>query len=98
MTQEQFDKLKFGDLIDVDFNYSNIHIKGRGVVTQKYPTSNFWMDLEAVVLEASGDRRTGALPMESCTIIPVETPLVTNANSENCLTQIINVLKQYGKV
>lgn len=94
MTKQEFDNLKFGDLIDVDFNFSNIHIKGKGVVTQKYPTSAFWMDLEAVVVEANGERRTGALPMESCEIIPV----VTNSNSENCLTQVINVLKQYGKI
>jgi hypothetical protein len=94
MTETQFDKLKIGDRITVDFNFSNIHIKGNGVVIKKYPTADNWMDLEAIVEESDGSTRQGPLPMESCEIIPV----VINANSENCLTQIINVLKQYGRI
>lgn len=94
MTKLEFDNLKRGDRITVDFNFSNIHIKGNGVVIKKYPTADNWMDLEAIVEEADGGMRQGPLPMESCEIIPV----VINSNSENCLTQIINVLKQYDKI
>ena len=95
MTKLAFDNLKIGDKITVDFNFSNIHVKGNGVVIKKYPTADNWMYLEAIVTEADGSTRQGPLPMESCEIIP---PVVTNSNSENCLTQIINVLKQYGKI
>jgi len=96
MTHEEFINLKVFDLILVNFYFSNIHIEGKGVVTRIYPSDNNWMDIEAVVVEADGGTRQGPLDRESCQVIPKET--ATTSNAENCITQIINVLKQYGKI
>jgi hypothetical protein len=100
MTHEEFINLKVLDLIDVDFSFSNIHIKGKGVVTRKYPSDNNWMDLEAVVIEADGGTRNGPLDRESCTIIPPKpTPVsIPASNSDDCIMQLVGVLKQYAKI